>query len=78
VAEKDSVSNTSIINSDTVSGSNVNTMTFETFLTYKAHWDKKVEKEGKGLESFGKDKKLTVKSFGAAQDDCMDLLHPVR
>jgi len=53
-------------------------MTFDTFLAYKTHWDKKVDKEGKGLEAFGKDKKLTTKSFAAAQDDCMELLHPAR
>jgi len=53
-------------------------MTFETFLVYKSHWDKKVEKEGKGLEAFGKDKALSTKSFPAAQDNCSNMLHPVR
>jgi len=53
-------------------------MSFDTFLAYKSHWDKKVEKEGKGLESFGKDKKLSAKNFPAATDDCMDNLHPAR
>jgi len=53
-------------------------MTLDALLNYKGHWDKQVEKEGKGLESFGKDKKLTTKSFAAAQDNCMELLHPAR
>jgi len=58
--------------------SKVNTMTFEAFLTYKSHWDKMREREGKGQEAFGKDNKLPTKAFAAAEDDCQAKLHPVR
>ena len=58
--------------------SKVNALSFETFLQFKNHWDKKKEKEGKGQEAFGRDHKLPTRRWEAAEDNYTDKLHPVR
>jgi hypothetical protein len=56
----------------------VNGMQLEVFLTYKKNFEDQVVREGKGREEFGKDRKLPTRSFGAQDDNCMELLHDVR
>jgi hypothetical protein len=56
----------------------VNEMELDTLLTYKKNHEQLVEREGKGHEEFGRDRRLPSRMFKQQEDNCMDLLHGVR
>jgi hypothetical protein len=56
----------------------VNEMNIDTLLSYKKIYDQQAEKEGKGHEEFGRDRRLPTRVFKQQEDNCMDLLHELR
>jgi hypothetical protein len=56
----------------------VNEMELDTLLAYMKSHERHVEREGKGQEEFGRDRRLPTKMFKQQQDNCMDLLHEMR
>lgn len=56
----------------------VNSLTFKEMITWKDQYEAQLKREGKGDSVFGKDNPIPVKKFTAAEDNCADILHPVR
>ena len=56
----------------------VNSMSLENAFSYKAHFEQQAKKEGKGEATFGKDKKLSTRTYSEEKDNCAALLHSVR
>jgi hypothetical protein len=56
----------------------VNKLSFDQVIKYKKNYEALMKREGKGEGVFGKDSTLPTKKFGAAEDNCVDLLHPAR
>jgi hypothetical protein len=56
----------------------VNKLSFDQVIKYKKNYEALMKKEGKGDGVFGKDSTLPTKKFAAADDNCVELLHPAR
>jgi hypothetical protein len=56
----------------------VDKMELAVLFTLKDQCESLAKKEGKGDAAFGRDKKLAAKQYAAAEDDCAQLLHPIR
>jgi hypothetical protein len=56
----------------------VNKLSFDQVIKYKKNYEALMKREGKGEGVFGKDSTLPTKKFVAAEDNCVDLLHPAR
>jgi hypothetical protein len=56
----------------------VNNMPLQDIFNMKTHCEQLSQKEGKGSDSFGQDRKLPDKMFKEQADNCADKLHAVR